>query len=67
VALHDARSGGVPESYDDILYPLHTGELGGIAQGWAWFLGGSGLVVILASGALSWLRGWLARRASLRA
>ncbi len=66
VAMRDARSGGVPAGYDDVLYPLHIGELGGAVQAWAWFLGGCGLVVILVSGVLAWLRGWLARRASAR-
>lgn len=60
-ALRDARVGGLPAGYDDLLYALHVGKLGGPAHAWAWLLGGVGLLTLLVSGTLAWLRGRLAR------
>lgn len=56
VAARDARLGGVPAAYDDVLYGFHIGELGGPAHAWAWLAGAIGLGLLAVSGTLAWLR-----------
>lgn len=55
-ALRDARRGGIPAAYDDLLYGFHIAELGGTAQAWAWFAGGAGLLLLAVTGLVSWWR-----------
>jgi uncharacterized iron-regulated membrane protein len=57
VAQRDARLGGLPAFYDDVLYGFHSGELAGPVQAWLWLAGTLGLGVVTVSGALAWLRG----------
>lgn len=56
-AMRDARRGGPPAAYDDVLYGLHIGALAGPAHAWAWLAGALGLAVLTVSGVLAWLRG----------
>lgn len=55
-AMRDARRGGWPAAYDDVLYAFHTADLGGAAQAWAWFAGGAALLLLAVTGVWSWLR-----------
>lgn len=55
-ALRDARRGGIPAAYDDLLYGFHIADLGGLAQAWAWLAGGAGLLLLAVTGLVSWWR-----------
>lgn len=54
--LRDARQGGFPAAYDDLLYGFHIADLGGLAQAWAWLAGGAGLLLLAITGLVSWWR-----------
>ncbi len=62
IAIRDARKAGIPGSYDDTVFPLHTGTLLGPAQRWVWTLGALTLAVAVLLGALSFFRKQLSVR-----
>ena len=54
--LRDARQGGIPAAYDDVLYGFHIADLGGLVHAWSWAVGGAGLLLLAVTGVLAWWR-----------
>lgn len=54
--LRDARRGGWPAAYDDVLYPFHTTHLGGVVQAWLWLAAAIVLLGLVGTGVIAWVR-----------